>query len=131
MIAGIGLDIVEVPRFDAALRRHAGRLEVRVFTAAELADCADRADRTLALAARFAAKEACIKALGGVPGVRLRDIEVLRAPSGAPSLRLHGRIAEQAVRARIARTHLSLTHQASVAAAMVVLEGAEDAQPSP
>ena len=131
MIAGIGLDIVEVSRFDAALRRHAERLERRVFTAGELADCAGRADRTLALAARFAAKEACIKALGGAPGVRLRDIEVLRATSGAPSLRLHGRIAEQAERARIARTHLTLTHQASVAAAMVVLERAEEARPSP
>ena len=125
MIAGIGLDIVEIERFDAALRRHAERLERRVFTASELGDCAGRADRVLALAARFAAKEACIKAFGGAPGIRLRDIEVLRAASGAPSLRLHGRLAEQARTARIKRTHVTLTHQATVAAALVVLEAAE------
>jgi holo-[acyl-carrier protein] synthase len=122
MIVGIGIDLVDVGRFRAALRRHGERLERRVFTGAEIVDCSGRADRATALAARFAAKEACIKALGAGEGAGLREVEVVRAPSGAPSLRLHGRAAAAARRARVGRAHVSLTHEASVAAAVVVLE---------
>lgn len=122
MIIGVGLDLVEVRRFRDALRRHGARLEQRLFTEAELADCAGRADRELGLAARFAAKEAWIKALGTGEGLRLREIEVVRASSGAPSIRMHGRAAAAARQAGVARVHLSLTHQASTAAAVVVFE---------
>jgi holo-[acyl-carrier protein] synthase len=122
MVLGIGIDLVDVRRFAAALRRHGDRLERRVFTETELADCARRADRALALAARFAAKEACVKALGAAPGLRLRDIEVVRAASGRPELRLHGPAASAAARAGATRAHVSLTHEVSAASAIVVLE---------
>lgn len=124
MVVGVGIDLVDVRRFGAALRRHGDRLERRVFTERELADCSRRADRALALAARFAAKEACVKALGAPPGLRLRDIEVVRAPSGRPELRLHAHAAAAARRAGVQRTHVSLTHEVSSAAAVVVLEAA-------
>ena len=123
MIIGVGVDLVEVQRFRDALRRHGARLERRLFTEAELADCAGRADRALGLAARFAAKEAWIKALGTGEGLGLREVEVVRSASGAPSIRMHGRAAAAARQAGVARVHVSLTHQASAAAAVVVLEG--------
>ena len=90
---GIGLDAVDVERFRAALRRHP-RLADRVFTPTERADMAGRADPVPGLAARFAAKEATMKALGvGIGSVRLAEIGVVRAPSGAPSLVTTGRAA--------------------------------------
>jgi holo-[acyl-carrier protein] synthase len=122
MVVGIGIDLVDVARFRAAMRRHGARLEQRLFTEGELADCAPRADRVLALAARFAAKEACVKALGTGEGIRFRDIEVVRSATGAPTLRLHGGVSALASRAGVARSHLSLTHEATAAAAVVVLE---------
>ena len=97
MLIGVGIDIVEVPRFDAALRRHGKRFEERVFRSDELAACADRADRVLALAARFAAKEAFMKAIGTGwgQGLAFHQVEVRRARDGSPTIRLHGAAASK------------------------------------
>jgi holo-[acyl-carrier protein] synthase len=125
MILGIGVDIVEVGRMRRALKRHGQRLEQRVFTPAERSDCAGRADQDLALAARFAAKEACLKALGTgwAEGLSFRQVEVNRGRDGRPTLRLHGAAAALADRRGVTATHVSLSHQPSVAVAVVVLEG--------
>ena len=84
-----GVDFVEIDRIAAVLQRYGDRFLQRVFTPGEIAYCRGRAPN---LAARFAAKEAVMKSLGtGFRGVGWRDVEVVRAPSGAPSPRLHGR----------------------------------------
>jgi holo-[acyl-carrier protein] synthase len=119
---GIGLDAVDVERFRAALRRHP-RLADRVFTPRERADMAGRADPVPGLAARFAAKEATMKALGvGIGSVRLAEIGVVQAPSGAPSLVTTGRAAARAAALGIDTFRVSLTHTATHAGAVVVAE---------
>jgi holo-[acyl-carrier protein] synthase len=125
MILGIGIDLVETARISRAIAAHGERFEKRVFTDAERADCDGRKDRLLALAARFAAKEACLKALGTgwSAGLSLRQIEVVRERNGRPSLVLHDASAERARSAGVRSIHVSLTHQSKVAAAVVVLEG--------
>ncbi len=125
MILGIGLDLVELPRFRAALERHGARFESRVFTPAEREVGGSGSARLLSLAARFAAKEACMKALGTGwgQGVGFTQIEVVRGARGEPSLVLHGVAREVARRLGVQRTHVSLSHQPGAAAAVVVLEG--------
>ncbi len=126
MIVGIGLDIVETERFARALgpAEGQGRFVERVFTARELAACANRADRIQALAARFAAKEACLKALGsGLLESALHEVEISSMQSGAPQLRLAGDLAERARGRGVRSAHISLTHQPGLAAAVVILEG--------
>jgi len=125
VIVGLGIDILEVGRLADALRRHGDRLVDRVFTAAERAACDPRADRVLALAARFAAKEACLKALGTgwAEGLGFRDVELVREGNRPPRLLLHGAAARRAEALGVIRSHVSLTHQPGVAAAVVVLEG--------
>ncbi|HZN55022.1 MAG TPA: holo-ACP synthase [Candidatus Polarisedimenticolaceae bacterium] len=124
MIVGLGIDVMEVERMASALREHGGRLEERVFTEAERAACASRADRVLALAARFAAKEACMKALGTgwAGGLGFRDVEVVREGEGAPRLVLSGEAARRAAGLGVVRSHVSLSHQPGLAAAVVILE---------
>jgi holo-[acyl-carrier protein] synthase len=124
VIVGVGIDIVEIDRFSQALDRHGGRFEARVYTDAELAACRDRGDRVLALAARFAAKEACLKALGTgwSEGIGFRDVELVREGNTAPRLVLHGQAARRAESRGVVRSHVSLTHQPGSAAAVVVLE---------
>jgi holo-[acyl-carrier protein] synthase len=128
LTVGVGIDLVEVARLARALANHGSRFEARVYTPGELGDCAGRADRILALAARFAAKEACLKALGTgwASGIGFRQIEVARDPHGRPSLRLHGEAAARARAIGVARCHVSLSHQPTVAAAVVVLDGAPE-----
>ena len=125
MVKGLGIDLVELARFERALSRHGHRIEERLFTPTERADCDARPDRSQALAARFAAKEAALKALGTgwSKGISFRQIEVLRESSGAPRLRLHDRAALRADELGVRHVHVSLTHQPGVAAAVVVLEG--------
>ena len=131
MVLGIGVDVIEVARVQNALEKYRERIENRVFTAEERSDCAGRVDRTLALAARFAAKEACLKALGTgwANGLSFRQVEVRRDPSGRPSIRLHGRAADMAAALGVTATYLSLSHQPSVAVAVVVLEGEASGEP--
>jgi len=124
VIRGVGLDVVETARVARALANHGARFTERVYTAAELADCASRADRVEALAARFAAKEACLKALGTgwVTGLSLRHVEVVSRADGPPELRLHGAASERMAQRGARRVHLSLSHEPGLAAAVVILE---------
>lgn len=117
MIVGIGVDICDVARWQAATGRHPG-IVTRVLTPAE----ADR--RPESQAARFAAKEALVKALGGGEGLRWHDAEVVGDEKGAPSFRLHGSVREAARRRGIDRIHLSLSHDGGLAVALVVAERA-------
>lgn len=127
-VVGVGVDAVDVDRFRRVLARRPTLVE-RVFTDGERADAAAVRDPAERLAARFAAKEAVMKALGsGLGSFGLRDVEVVRAPgssatAGAPSLRLAARAAELASVRRVTRWHLSLTHTSHVAMAVVVAEG--------
>jgi holo-[acyl-carrier protein] synthase len=124
VIVGVGIDVVEVARLAVALSRHGDRFVERVFTDAEQAACASRGDRVLALAARFAAKEACLKALGTgwADGIGFRDVEVAREGNRPPRLILHGEAARRAETLGVVRSHVSLTHQPGTAAAVVILE---------
>lgn len=125
----IGLDLVDVDRFAAALARHP-RLEERVFTAAEAEYCRRRGKPVLHLAARFAAKEAVGKLLG--TGVLCwRDIEVVGEQGAAPTVRLSGTTAQRAAELHVAEIRVSLSHVDSLAGACVVAvassyEGAMD-----
>jgi holo-[acyl-carrier protein] synthase len=118
-IAGVGIDAVDVGRFGSVLGRRP-RIGERLFTEGERRDGNGDPQR---LAARFAAKEATMKALGrGIGSMGWHDVEVVRAASGAPTLRLTASAAALAERYGVARWHVSLTHTDSVAVAMVVAE---------
>lgn len=125
MVVGVGIDVVATGRIARALAEAGGEFETRVFTAAEREACRQRADKTEALGARFAAKEACFKALGrGLgQGLAFQQIEVTADESGRPELRLSGAAAARAESLGVTRVHLSLSHDGAVAAAVVVLEG--------
>lgn len=122
MILGIGIDLIEVERMAKALRAHGDRFERRIFTPVERADCEGRAQ---AFAARFAAKEACLKALGTgwSGGLSFGQVGVVRAADGRPGLILTGAAALRAQALGVRSIHVSLTHEPGVAAAVVVLEG--------
>lgn len=125
MIVGTGVDLCEVSRMEKALAApHGGRLRERVFTALEIAYAEGRGNRYESYAARFAAKEAGMKALGAGwrDGVGWRDFEVVNLPSGRPTLRLHGRAAALAAEMRVSKIELSITHTRQQALALVILE---------
>ncbi len=126
MILGLGVDVVEVARLErqvggAVSAARAERFLARCFTAAERKYCDARADRATHYAARFAAKEAAMKALGAPAGIRFTDVEVLREEA-APRLRLHGAAARAAEALGASRLHLTLTHDGGLAMAAVILE---------
>ena len=125
MIVGTGVDITEVARIKAAVERFGERFLKRVFTPAEVHYCTSKANPDERLAARFAAKEAAMKAIGtGLRhGITWQDVEVVRFPGQRPQLRFTGRAAEFAARLGCTRTHLSLSHTADQAIAHVILEG--------
>ena len=117
---GIGVDLVEIERFRIALARTPG-LIARVFTDDEREYALRKRDPTERFAVRFAAKEAIMKAMGvGLGAVRLRDLEVVRADSGRPSVVLHGTAAEMAIAQGIVEWKITLTHTARTAEAIVV-----------
>ena len=116
MIVGVGIDVVEIARFEQALIRTEG-LAARLFTDGE---------RTLpphSLAARFAAKEALAKALGAPRGLLWTDAEVVTDNDGRPSLLVYGTVAAAAARLGVTGWHLSLSHDAGIASAVVIAEG--------
>lgn len=120
----VGVDVVDVGRFRELLARRA-RVATRLFTEDELAYAARYADPAPRLAARFAAKEAAMKALGvGIGALGFHELSVARADTGEPSLALCGRAAELAEARGVASWALSLTHTSLVAAAVVVALGA-------
>lgn len=124
MIVGLGIDVVEVSRIEAAIKRHGRPFLARVFTPAEIAYCERHRNPWERFAARFAAKEAAMKALGTgwARGVRWVDIEVIRAPSGQPSLALYGAARRHADRLGVRHTSISITHVGNTALAEVILE---------
>jgi len=123
VIVGLGTDLAEVDRIRAAVERYGERFLNRIYTPRELAYALRKANRYERLAARFAAKEAGMKALGtGWNGVSWKDFEVANLPSGRPTLRFHDRAAEVARRLNVTRTTLSLTHTAALSMAVVILE---------
>ncbi|WP_111412323.1 holo-ACP synthase [Billgrantia lactosivorans] len=125
MILGIGTDIARIARFEAAMARHGERFPARLLGELEREQLERRADRAAFLAKRFAAKEAFVKALGtGLRhGMRWAEIQVASDALGRPSLMLSGRAHELATTAGVRAIHLSLSDEAEVALAMVVLEG--------
>ena len=124
MIVGSGIDLVEIPRIQQSMERFGKRFLDRVYTAAEQAYCLRKRNAAESLAARFAAKEAGAKALGtGISrGVNWLEIEVVREPSGRPTIQFHGRAVELAQHMGVAHIALSLTHTATLSMASVVLE---------
>jgi holo-[acyl-carrier protein] synthase len=119
-LIGIGTDLVELDRFRLALERTPGIVD-RVFRAEEQAYARTRRDPTERFAVRFAAKEAVLKALGlGLWQLPLRDIEVVRADTGQPSLLLHDKAAAVAAERGVREWHLTMTHTERLAQAIVV-----------
>ncbi len=124
MIVGTGIDIAEVPRIAAAIEKHGQRFLRRVFTENEIRYCESKANRIERYAARFAAKEAALKAIGTGwrHGVAWTDIEVRREPGGRPTIAFSGKAAEFATRMKVKRAALSLSHTKEQAVASVILE---------
>jgi holo-[acyl-carrier protein] synthase len=125
VILGTGIDLAEVARIREAVEKYGTRFLERVFTPGEIAYVETKANRFERYAARFAAKEAGMKAIGTGwrGGVRWQDFEVRNRRSGRPELLLHGVAAEVARRMGVERIHLSLTHTETMAQAFVILEG--------
>ena len=124
MIYGVGIDLVKIKRIDEAHRRWGARFQNKAFTDGEIQYCLGKKDPAPSFAARFAAKEALVKALGiGLrQGVHLRDVEVRRGALGKPVLKLHGRAEQICAREGITGIFLSLTHDQDFSSAVVVLE---------
>ncbi|MEV8319113.1 holo-ACP synthase [Streptomyces sp. NPDC059900] len=128
----VGADLVEVARVERLIADNPG-LAARVFTGRERAYCASRPHRSGEhLAARFAAKEAVLKALGtGAAGADWTEVEVVNQAGGRPVVRLHGRAADLAERRHVRQTDISLSHGAGLATAYAVLVCAEPDQREP
>jgi len=124
MIIGIGIDIIQNERIAQSLERFGDRFINRIFTEGETSYCEACARPEIHYAARWAAKEAAFKALGTgwSSGVRWRDIDVHRLPSGQPRLHLHGEALHRAAVMGASRFFVSLTHDQAVSAAVVILE---------
>ena len=125
MIIGIGIDIIKSDRIRAAVERRGGRFLDRVYTPGEQAYCARKSDGTYSLAARFAVKEAAFKALGSgwSAGGGFLKVEVVNNPAGKPDVVLHGRAKAIAEELGVKSILTSITHDAGISAAVVVLEG--------
>ena len=125
MIVGTGIDLAEVPRIAAAIERFGDRFLRRIFTDAEIRYCDSKANRAERYAARFAAKEAGLKAIGTGwrRGVSWTDVEVGREPGGRPTIVFHGKAADFAAKLGVRNASLSLTHTKDTAMAQVILEG--------
>jgi holo-[acyl-carrier protein] synthase len=124
VIVGMGLDIAEIDRIQAAIERHGRPFIERLFTPAEIAYCERHKNKFERFAGRFAVKEAAMKALGTGwrHGVRWRDIEITNLPGGKPTLRLSGVASEFAVKLGVKNISLSITHSGNFALAQVVFE---------
>ncbi|WP_344442231.1 holo-ACP synthase [Kitasatospora nipponensis] len=122
MIIGVGIDIAAIDRFAASLERTPSMLE-RLFTPAERLLPSGKPRGAASLAARFAAKEALAKALGAPVGLEWQDAEVRTEPSGRPTLHVRGTVAARAAELGVRSWHLSLSHDAGVATAVVIAEG--------
>ena len=126
MIAGIGVDIVDIARIQALLDRHGERFLRRVYTEAETAYAMRGVNRAERLAGRFAVKEALMKALGTgkTQGILWKDVETLRGRAGKPEVHLHGQAVRWAKLRGSSAVHVSITHDGGKAVAFVILEKA-------
>lgn len=126
MIVGVGVDLAEVHRIRSSFERFGERFRDRIYTPLEIAYCESKSNKYERYAARFAAKEAGMKAIGtGMrKGVRWLDFEVANLPSGKPTLRFHGVAAEFAERLGVINVALSITHTSDTSLAHVILESA-------
>ena len=124
MILGLGVDVCPVDRIGDIIHRHGDIFTKRVFTDTEIAYAGSGVVRNERLAARWAAKEATIKALGAPDGLRWHDMEVTNTPGGAPQLTLKGSALQQAQARGMQSVHISLSHAGGVAMAVVIIEGA-------
>ena len=124
MIVGTGVDLAEVPRIEASIARYGAKFIQRIYTPAEIAYVERKANKYERYAARFAAKEAAMKAIGTGwrRGVRWQDFEVANLPSGKPTLRLYGAAARHAAKLGVKNVSLSITHTAQLGMAHVILE---------
>jgi holo-[acyl-carrier protein] synthase len=124
MIVGTGVDLAEVDRIQQSIERYGDRFLHRIYTAGEIAYVQRKANKYERYAARFAAKEAGMKALGTGwrRGIQWKDFEVANLPSGRPTLRLHGQAERLAADMGVTAIHLSLTHTAKDALAYVIFE---------
>ncbi|GGO83582.1 holo-ACP synthase [Wenjunlia tyrosinilytica] len=122
MIIGVGIDVAEVDRFEESLKRTPG-MAARLFTRSELYLPSGERRGVASLAARFAAKEALAKALGAPVGLRWTDAEVVTENSGRPRLEVTGTVADAAAELGVQGWHVSLSHDAGVASAVVIAEG--------
>jgi holo-[acyl-carrier protein] synthase len=124
MIIAIGVDLVELSRIEEVFTRRGERFRRRVFTEGEISYCERRASKLASYAARFAAKEAVMKALGTgwSDGVGWKDIEVVSGPTGAPMIQLHRSALDRMREIGATRAFVSLTHSAELAIAHIVLE---------
>jgi len=124
VIVGLGVDITEVDRIEAAIERRGRPLLERLFTPSEIAYCEKHRHRAERFAGRFAAKEAAMKALGTgwSRGVRWVDIEVVREPSGKPTLKLSGAACAIATSLGVKKIALTITHTGNTALALVIFE---------
>jgi holo-[acyl-carrier protein] synthase len=127
MIVGLGVDITEVDRIEAAIKRHGRRFLERIYTPAETAYCEKHRNPAERFAGRFAAKEAAMKALGTgwARGVRWVDIEIVREPSGKPKLKLSGASRQIADHIGVTNIALTITHTGNTALAQVIFESSE------
>jgi holo-[acyl-carrier protein] synthase len=124
MIIGVGIDVIQNDRLRESIKKFGPRFINRIYTEIESAYCSKYADPTTHFAARFAAKEAAFKALGTgwAAGVKWKDIEVQRLPSGQPTLHLFDEALARATSMGATRFHVSLTHDQLVSCAVVILE---------
>ena len=124
MIVATGIDIVEIERIEEVFERRGDRFRDRVFTESEIDYCEGRGSKFASYAARFAAKEAMMKALGTgwSTGVAWREIEVRRDERGAPSIELTGRALERFNALGAVSAHVSLSHSRNLAVPQVVIE---------
>ncbi len=128
MIAGIGIDIVDIGRVDALLSRYGERFTQRVFTEAEAAYAHRSVKPAERLAGRFAVKEAVLKAFGTgkSQGIRWRDVETVRGPMGRPKVLLYGKAANYLEKLKADTIHVTITHDGGKAVAFVIIETAGD-----
>jgi holo-[acyl-carrier protein] synthase len=124
MVVGLGIDVIQNERIRDSVSRFGTRFINRIYTETEIAYCANCTDPGIHYAARFAAKEAAFKALGTgwAAGVKWKDIEVQRLPSGKPDLHLYGEALERATSMGATRFHVSLTHDQLVSCAVVIFD---------
>ena len=122
MIYGIGTDIVKIDRIKHAAEKWGDSFVEKILTPEEIAYCFGKKDPYPSLAVRFAAKEALVKAIGGEIPVKMKDIEILNDEKGRPSIKVRDRLEDFFNDKKIARCHLSLSHEKEFGVASVVLE---------